>query len=58
MSAVFPSRFECLRRIRATGDEYTVILHPMAGGVPLERAWNCLRLYAEQVLQPLAGEDH
>lgn len=47
---------ECLARIRAAGqDPYSVILHPMAGGVPLERAWNCLRLYAGQVLAPLAA---
>ena len=30
-----------------------MILHPMAGGIPLPRAWNCLRLYADEVLQPL-----
>lgn len=44
---------ECLRRIRAADGEYTVILHPMAGGVPLAKAWNCLQLHAERVLKPL-----
>jgi alkanesulfonate monooxygenase SsuD/methylene tetrahydromethanopterin reductase-like flavin-dependent oxidoreductase (luciferase family) len=44
---------ECRRRIEQHGGDYTVILHPLAGGVPLPRAWDCLRLYAEQVLQPL-----
>jgi len=41
---------ECLARIRAADGDYAVILHPLAGGVPLARAWNCLRLYVEQVL--------
>lgn len=45
---------ECLTRIRAGGEGYAVILHPMAGGVPLERAWQCLRLYADEVLGALA----
>ncbi len=44
---------ECLRRIRAADGEYAVILHPMAGGVPLAKAWNCLQLYADKVLKPL-----
>lgn len=44
---------QCLRRIRAAHGEYTVILHPMAGGIPLVRAWNCLQLYADKVLAPL-----
>ena len=42
---------ECLARIRAADGDYAVILHPLAGGVPLARAWNCLRLYVERVLQ-------
>lgn len=48
---------ECLGRIRAGGDGYAVILHPMAGGVPLARAWQCLQLYAEEVLAPLAAAE-
>lgn len=44
---------ECQRRIRAADGEYAVILHPMAGGIPLARAWNCLHLYAEKVLREL-----
>ena len=47
---------ECRDRIRNGGPEYSVILHPMAGGVPLDRAWNCLRLYANQVLAPLSED--
>ncbi|HQQ62371.1 MAG TPA: LLM class flavin-dependent oxidoreductase [Pseudomonadales bacterium] len=31
------------------GDK-TAVLHPLAGGVPLERAWQSLRLFVEQVL--------
>jgi alkanesulfonate monooxygenase SsuD/methylene tetrahydromethanopterin reductase-like flavin-dependent oxidoreductase (luciferase family) len=30
-----------------------VVLHPLAGGVPLDRAWRSLELFAEQVWQPL-----
>ncbi len=25
------------------------VLHPLIGGMPLERAWNCLKLYCEQL---------
>jgi hypothetical protein len=27
-----------------------MLLHPLCGGIPVERGWDCLRLYAEQVL--------
>ncbi len=43
---------ECLQRFRESPD-YSAVLHPLAGGVPVERAWNCLRLYVEEVLRPL-----
>ena len=40
---------EC--RARAAGaTDYRPVLHPLAGGVPIERAWRCLELYATQVL--------
>jgi len=44
---------ECLRRIEAAEGDYAVILHPLAGGIPLPRAWNCLELYANKVLSRL-----
>jgi alkanesulfonate monooxygenase SsuD/methylene tetrahydromethanopterin reductase-like flavin-dependent oxidoreductase (luciferase family) len=31
----------------------TVILHPLAGGVPVDRAWRSLELFAEKVWRPL-----
>jgi alkanesulfonate monooxygenase SsuD/methylene tetrahydromethanopterin reductase-like flavin-dependent oxidoreductase (luciferase family) len=34
---------------------YRPILHPLAGGIPVERAWRSLRLFAEDVLAPLRG---
>ena len=45
---------ECLQRIREADGDYTVILHPLAGGIPVAKAWSCLNLYAEKVLKPLA----
>ena len=40
----------------AAGKEGTsvFVLHPLCGGLPPERGWECLRLYVEQVLPALA----
>ena len=46
---------ECLARFRAAGN-YSAVLHPLAGGVPVERAWDCLRLYVDEVLTPLQAD--
>jgi alkanesulfonate monooxygenase SsuD/methylene tetrahydromethanopterin reductase-like flavin-dependent oxidoreductase (luciferase family) len=43
---------ECLAALRG-GDRDVVVLHPLAGGVPLERAWAGLRRFNEEVLAPL-----
>ena len=43
---------ECLQRHREREDFFATI-HPLVGGMPLDRAWQCLRLYSEQVLGPL-----
>jgi alkanesulfonate monooxygenase SsuD/methylene tetrahydromethanopterin reductase-like flavin-dependent oxidoreductase (luciferase family) len=40
---------ECLARA-ATRQVYRPILHPLAGGIPVERAWRSLRLFADRVL--------
>ena len=32
------------------------VLHPLAGGVPLDRAWYRLRLFCDEVLTPLQQE--
>ena len=46
---------QCRQRIAAAGAEYTPILHPLCGGIPLERAWRSLELYVERVLKPHRG---
>ena len=43
---------QCIEQIR--GGDDTVLLHPLCGGVPVDRGWDCLRLYAEQVLPAVA----
>lgn len=43
----------CRERIRAAGARATICLHPLVGGVPLERAWSSLRLYTDEVLGAL-----
>ena len=46
---------ECLARHREREDFFATI-HPLIGGMPLDRAWQCLRLYSEAVLAPLKAE--
>jgi len=43
---------ECLQRHRERPDFFATI-HPLVGGMPLERGWDCLKLYTEQVLAKL-----
>ena len=43
---------ECRKRHREREDFFAAI-HPLIGGMPLDRAWECLHLYSEQVLAPL-----
>jgi len=45
---------QCLERIRANGPDFTPCLHPLCGGLPVERAWAGLELYADRVLGALA----
>ena len=46
---------ECLERHRNRKDFFAT-LHPLIGGMPLDRGWQCLTLYAEKVLAPLKAE--
>jgi len=43
---------ECIERHRQRED-YHATLHPLIGGMPLERGWQCLKLYTEKVLPAL-----
>jgi len=45
---------ECLTRAKSTeGRDYKPVLHPLAGGIPLDRAWHCLELFSSKVLSQL-----
>ena len=37
----------------ADGKDKTAVLHPLAGGIPLDYAWASLRLFVEKVLVPI-----
>jgi alkanesulfonate monooxygenase SsuD/methylene tetrahydromethanopterin reductase-like flavin-dependent oxidoreductase (luciferase family) len=43
---------ECIERHRAR-DDFFATIHPLIGGMPLDRAWRCLELYGERVLPAL-----
>jgi alkanesulfonate monooxygenase SsuD/methylene tetrahydromethanopterin reductase-like flavin-dependent oxidoreductase (luciferase family) len=49
-------RAETCRAEIASGARTTIVLHPLAGGIPLERAWRVLRNDPEQVLEPERAE--
>lgn len=42
---------ECRQRLHED-PERNMVLHPLAGGIPVDRAWQCLELYTESVLSP------
>ena len=44
---------QCRARHRERDDKFMATLHPLVGGVPLERAWQCLNLHVEEVLGAL-----
>jgi alkanesulfonate monooxygenase SsuD/methylene tetrahydromethanopterin reductase-like flavin-dependent oxidoreductase (luciferase family) len=37
------------------GEWATMVLHPMCGGIPVDRAWDTVNLYVDKVLPALAG---
>ena len=45
---------QCVERIRANGPDFTPCLHPLVGGMPLERGWACLERYVNEVLPAIA----
>jgi alkanesulfonate monooxygenase SsuD/methylene tetrahydromethanopterin reductase-like flavin-dependent oxidoreductase (luciferase family) len=47
---------DCRARIEAASS-HTAVVHPLAGGIPLERAWQILRRYAEEVHHPIKGTE-
>ncbi len=46
---------ECIARIEEHGPEFTPCLHPLCGGIPVERAWQGLELYVNEVLPAIGG---
>jgi alkanesulfonate monooxygenase SsuD/methylene tetrahydromethanopterin reductase-like flavin-dependent oxidoreductase (luciferase family) len=47
---------QTVERIRAAGPDFTPCLHPLCGGIPLERAWAMLECYADRVLGVLEAD--
>jgi alkanesulfonate monooxygenase SsuD/methylene tetrahydromethanopterin reductase-like flavin-dependent oxidoreductase (luciferase family) len=46
---------EAVEICRAEGAFATMVLHPLCGGIPVERGWDTVNLYVEKVLPALAG---
>jgi alkanesulfonate monooxygenase SsuD/methylene tetrahydromethanopterin reductase-like flavin-dependent oxidoreductase (luciferase family) len=40
---------ECRDAAAERGDDALVVLHPLCGGMPVDAAWECLRLYVDSV---------
>ena len=43
---------ECLNR-HLGNDSFYAVVHPLVGGMPIDRSWHCMELYASQVLSKL-----
>ncbi|MFK8020186.1 MAG: LLM class flavin-dependent oxidoreductase [Pseudomonadales bacterium] len=43
---------ECIARHQADND-YNALLHPLCGGISVERGWDCIKLYKKSVLNAL-----
>jgi alkanesulfonate monooxygenase SsuD/methylene tetrahydromethanopterin reductase-like flavin-dependent oxidoreductase (luciferase family) len=46
---------EAIAKCRAGGDFTTMVLHPLCGGVPVDRGWDTVNLYVDKVLPALAS---
>jgi alkanesulfonate monooxygenase SsuD/methylene tetrahydromethanopterin reductase-like flavin-dependent oxidoreductase (luciferase family) len=44
---------ECVTRAEEAGPAATFALHPLVGGMPIDKGWECLTLYVEKVLPRL-----
>ena len=44
---------ECVARADEAGAATTFALHPLVGGMPIDKGWECLTLYVEKVLPRL-----
>jgi alkanesulfonate monooxygenase SsuD/methylene tetrahydromethanopterin reductase-like flavin-dependent oxidoreductase (luciferase family) len=44
---------QAISRCREQGDFATMVLHPLCGGIPVDRGWDSVRLYTEKVLPAL-----
>jgi hypothetical protein len=44
---------EAVERAKAAGDAAAFNLHPMCGGIPVDKAWEHLQLFVDQVLTRL-----
>ena len=43
------SSVELIQRAQG-GDDDVMVLHPLCAGIPVDRAWECMHLYADKVL--------
>ncbi len=44
---------ECVAYAHQGGEQASLVLHPLCGGMPVEEGWSSLRLFAERVLPRL-----
>lgn len=45
---------QTIARCREQGDFATMVLHPLCGGIPVDRGWDTVSLYVDKVLPALA----
>jgi alkanesulfonate monooxygenase SsuD/methylene tetrahydromethanopterin reductase-like flavin-dependent oxidoreductase (luciferase family) len=45
---------QAIERCRDDGDFATMVLHPLCGGIPVERGWDTVNLYVDRVLPALS----
>jgi len=45
---------QCVERARELGPAAAFALHPLVGGMPIDKGWECLTLYVDKVMPQLA----